>query len=289
MVRDARDVQTRVAATRRTKPPTEVQELAAVSHDGDTLARPRAGASAFAGHSYSDVVITAQARVHLGDSIKNVVNNFYGAGAARKGGLGNDDTALVQAILELLAAVMHTAQCICTLSGRTMTAVSILLPSSHLAYFEDALGRRRQIDVQFIGDWTSFHFILVRTFRNELYAQDVTDFKYRLFGRSGGKDFVDPQMPPPYASVFKAGRHVQMSFHSEVDAMHGRLLQERPAEATAFYSDWNTENIILVRRRKVFARFSTDRLPTSPWLRRTYLDLFKLRQKCSIQDQHTCC
>lgn len=213
LVRDARDVRTRVATTRRMTPATEVQELVAVRRDGDILVRPGAGASLRTGHSYSRVVITAQARVHLGDSIESVVNNFYGAGAAPKEELGEDDTALVQAVLEFIIAVIHTAHKFCILLERTMTAVSLLLPSSHLVYFEDALFRRAYIDVQFIGDWTSFHFILERMFHDDPYAQNVTNFKYRLFDRSRSQATIDPQRPPPYANVFKAGRHVQMSIH----------------------------------------------------------------------------
>lgn len=208
---------------RRNEAAQEQYEWTEASKHKDTLRTSQNGAGAptgvdsHGGHRFKRLRISGQARLHAGDQI--TVNNFYGpvaelqsrlAEEARSG--GGDAAVVVLAATILLVVCMETVTCFLTRLQCIITPGS--LPAQiqrRTAMFEDALGRFNTIDIDFVVDWTSFHFNLTRAFRNQPGFRRVADAGYRLFDQP--QYMIDPRRPPAFASVFSSGRHVRMCVH----------------------------------------------------------------------------
>jgi hypothetical protein len=115
--------------------------------------------------------------------------------------------ALVKALLQTNAGLLALLQI-------SMSALPKQV-SDELAVFEDALGRFQRIDLRFLDDWPAFRRRLEGDFHGTPGSRPILEMRYRLFDREGGNYLVDPRHPPPFAIVFKQGRHVQMSVHFE--------------------------------------------------------------------------
>jgi hypothetical protein len=173
------------------------------------------------GNMYSHVQVSNDARLHLGDSI--TINNFHPDSRKTK-------------MKSMVARIEVTEECLTTLLAafallkemlQTATGLLVLLQVTMSAYrltkqikdelvtFEDALGRFQRIDLLFIRDWPAFKQRLQSDFHGTSGSRRILKMRYRLFDRVRGNYLVDPRFPPPFTSVFKKGRHVQMSIHFE--------------------------------------------------------------------------
>jgi hypothetical protein len=173
------------------------------------------------GNMYSHVQVSNDARLHLGDSI--TVNNFHPDSRKTK-------------MKSMVARIEVTEECLTTLLAafvllkemlQTATGFLVLLQVTMSAYrltkqikdelvtFEDALGRFQRIDLLFINDWPAFKQRLESDFHGTPGSRRILEMRYRLSDRAKGNYLVDPRFPAPFTSVFKQGRHVQMSIHFE--------------------------------------------------------------------------
>jgi len=170
---------------------------------------------------YSRVRVSNDARVHLGDSI--TVNNHYCTSSTEK---EEHTVARIEVteefLMTLLAAFTLVKELLKTATGLLVllqvTMSGYRLPKQigeQLAVFEDALGRFERIDLRFLDSWLAFQQRLESNFQQRPGSRRVLNMSYRLCDRSGGKYMFDPRSPPPFAAVFKQGRHVQMSIHFE--------------------------------------------------------------------------
>lgn len=175
------------------------------------------------GNTYSRVRVSNEARVQLGDSI--TVNNHYSV-PNKAGGepiiarveLTEESLKTLLAAISLVKTLLQTATGLLVLLQATMSAYR--LPKQiddELAFFEDALGRFQRIDLRFLDNWPAFRRRLACDFQETPGSRRILEMRYRLFDRVGGNYIVDPRRPPPFASVFRQGRHVQMSIHFEWD------------------------------------------------------------------------
>jgi len=122
----------------------------------------------------------------------------------------------LSAAVGLVRALLQTTTGLFLLLQFTMSAYR--LPKQihdQLVTFEDALGRFQRIDLLFIKDWPAFRQRLESGFHGTSGSRRILEMKYRLCDRVKGNYLVDPRFPPPFTSVFKHGRHVQMSIHFE--------------------------------------------------------------------------
>jgi hypothetical protein len=217
--RDAHTQSSAICPTSRSKQATvhgTAQCSPDVSFDLQANSTVRAG-----GNMYSHVRVSNDARLHLGDSI--TINNYH------------RDSKEVDAE-HVVARVEITQEFLMTLSAavglvrallQTTTGLFVLLQvvmsgyrlpkqiGDKMAVFEDALGRCQRIDLLFINDWPAFKQRLECDFQAKPGSRRILTMNYRLFDRLRGDYLVDPRNPPPYTSVFRQGRHVQMSIHFE--------------------------------------------------------------------------
>lgn len=122
----------------------------------------------------------------------------------------------ISAAVGLVRAFLQTTTGLLVLLQVTMSAYRLPKQiSDELAVFEDALGRFQRIDLRFIDNWLVFRRRLECDFQGTPGSQRILNMEYRLVDRFRGDHIVDPRHPPPFASVFKDGRHVQMSMHFE--------------------------------------------------------------------------
>jgi len=173
------------------------------------------------GNMYSHVRVSNDARLHLGDSI--TINNYH------RDPKEDDEEHIVvrveivqeflmtlSAAVGLVRALLQTTTGLFLLLHFTMSACRLPKQmNDQLVTFEDALGRFQRIDLLFIKDWPAFTQRLESDFHGTSGSRRILEMKYRLCDRVKGNYLVDPRFPPPFTSVFKHGRHVQMSIHFE--------------------------------------------------------------------------
>jgi hypothetical protein len=175
------------------------------------------------GNMYSHVQVSNDARLHLGDSI--TINNFHPDSRKTKMKsmvarieITEECLTTLLAAFTLLKEMMQTATGLLLLLQVTMSAYRLTKQiGEELAVFEDALGRFQRIDLRFLDSWPAFRRRLECDFHGTPGSRRIIGMKYRLFDRVGQNRIVDPRHPPAFASVFKHGRHVQMSIHFEWD------------------------------------------------------------------------
>ena len=173
------------------------------------------------GNMYSHVRVSNDARLHLGDSI--TINNYHCDPKEDEEEHIVVRVEIVQEFLMTLSAAVGLVRALL----QTTTGLFLLLQFTMSAYrlpkqmndqlvtFEDALGRFQRIDLLFIKDWPAFKQRLQSDFHGTSGSRRILEMKYRLCDRVKGNYLVDPRFPPPFTSVFKHGRHVQMSIHFE--------------------------------------------------------------------------
>jgi hypothetical protein len=175
------------------------------------------------GNMYSHVQVSNDARLHLGDSI--TINNFHPDSRKTKMKsmvarveITEECLTTLLAAFTLLKEMMQTATGLLVLLQVTMSAYRLTKQiNDELVTFEDALGRFQRIDLRFLDSWPAFRRRLECDFHGIPGFRRIIKMKYRLFDRVGQNYIVDPRHPPPFASVFKHGRHVQMSIHFDWD------------------------------------------------------------------------
>jgi len=173
------------------------------------------------GNMYSHVRVSNDARLHLGDSI--TINNYHRDPKEDEEEHIVVRVEIVQEFLMTLSAAVGLVRALL----QTTTGLFLLLQFTMSAYrlpkqlndqlvtFEDALGRFQRIDILFIKDWPAFKQRLQSDFHGTSGSRRIIEMKYRLCDRVKRNYLVDPRSPPPFTSVFKHGRHVQMSIHFE--------------------------------------------------------------------------
>lgn len=176
------------------------------------------------GHSYHNFRVTEHGHVHAGDTY-NISHATFRGSATVETNYREVDVCL--ASCALLVAFLGTIEQLLLLI-QTMTRQKTKEPSlsqqiiHHTACFEDAFGVKFVIDINFIGDWEGFQYLLNHAFLNKRGSQRVADFGYRLYCRAKGNDPIhpDPLIAPPFATVFRPGEEVQMSIHFEWNELH---------------------------------------------------------------------
>jgi hypothetical protein len=195
------------------------------------------------GNMYSHIQVQEEARVHLGDSY--TVNNHYSGSitAAERHTVARVEVTeeflmTLSAFIVLVRTLLQTTTGLFLLLQAAMSAHGLAKQiSDETAMFEDALGRFQKIDLRFVDNWLVFRRRLECDFQGTPGSRRILKMKYRLFDRVSGNRLVDPRHPPPFASVFKHGRHVQMSIHFEWDEVSDKqcprcnMTQECSAEA----------------------------------------------------------
>jgi len=173
------------------------------------------------GNIYSHVRVSSDARLHLGDSI--TINNYHRDPKEDEEEHIVVRVEIVQEFLMTLSAAVGLVRALL----QTTTGLFLLLQftmsvyrlpkqmNDQLVTFEDALGRFQRIDLLFIKDWPAFKQRLESDFHGFSGSRRILEMKYRLCDRVKRNYLVDPRFPPPFTSVFKHGRHVQMSIHFE--------------------------------------------------------------------------
>jgi hypothetical protein len=173
------------------------------------------------GNMYSHVRVSDDARLHLGDSI--TINNYNRDSKeadeehiVARVEITQEFLMTLSAAVGLVRALLQTTTGLFLLLQVTMSAYRLPKQiNDELVTFEDALGRFQRIDLLFIKDLPEFTQRLKSDFHGTSGSRRILEMKYRLFDRVKGNYIVDPQFPPPFTSVFKQGRHVQMSIHFE--------------------------------------------------------------------------
>jgi len=208
------------------------------------------------GKMYSHVRVSNDARLHLGDSI--TINNYHRDPKEDEEEHIVVRVEIVQEFLMTLSAAVGLVRALL----QTTTGLFLLLHFTMSAYrlpkqlndqlvtFEDALGRFQRIDLLFLDNWPAFRQRLECDFQGNPGSRRVLEMRYRLFDKSRGDFLVDPRFPPPFTSVFRHGRHVQMSIHFEWNEVSDGqcprcgLEQERKARPHFFDEcNFNTETI----------------------------------------------
>ena len=176
------------------------------------------------GHSYDDVHVSDSARMHAGD-VFNISNATFQGSAGVTGRcqqsstLSNSQTVTIRlASCAILIAFLGTMEQLFLLMQaivrQHVVGPQLLTEITHkIATFEDALGKEVCIDVDFVGDWESFKFLLARAFTDKPGSQRIANAGYRLFRRGSRGDVYHPRHLPPFAEVFRHGEYVQMSIH----------------------------------------------------------------------------
>lgn len=175
------------------------------------------------GNTYSHVQVLEEARVHLGDSY--TVNNHYSGSIAAAEGhvvarfeVTKEFLMTLSAFIVLVRTLLQTTTGVFLLLQATMSARQLAKQiGDETAVFEDALGRCQRIDLRFLDNWSAFRRRLECDFQATPGSRRILKLKYRLFDRAKENFLVDPRHPPLFASLFKQGRHVQMSIHFEWD------------------------------------------------------------------------
>jgi hypothetical protein len=148
-------------------------------------------------HTYSNLIIGGHARVHAGNQI---VNNYYPNASPNpvvsSGGAAVRAVFIETLIKKLMANIPSQVQ-------------------QPLVSFEDAHGRRSQIDISFVASWDVFDIALRAAFANMPGHKRVMQNRYRLFDAYQGQVSVDPNNPPNFAATFRPGRKFFMSMHFE--------------------------------------------------------------------------
>jgi hypothetical protein len=173
------------------------------------------------GNIYNSVGVSADARAHLGDVV--TINHYYDGSTEAKGKqivarieITKECFTTFLAAIALVREMLQTATGLLVLLQVTMSAYRLTKQiHDELVTFEDALGRFQRIDLLFIKDWPTFTQRLESDFHGISGSQRILEMRYRLFDRVKKNYIVDPLFPPPFTSVFKQGRHVQMSIHFE--------------------------------------------------------------------------
>jgi hypothetical protein len=173
------------------------------------------------GNMYSHVRVSNDARLHLGDSI--TINNYH-----RDSRDANEEHVVARieitqeflmtlsAAVGLVRALLQTTTGLFLLLQVAMSAYRLPKQiSDELAVFEDALGIFQRIDLRFLDSWPRFRMRLESDFHETPGSRRILRMEYRLFDRLEANYLVNPRHPPPFASVFKQGRHLQMSIHFE--------------------------------------------------------------------------
>jgi hypothetical protein len=174
-----------------------------VEDTSSTLVTPEPGQHPSQGHMYSNLVIGGQARVHAGNQI---INNYYPN--------ANPDSVPPSGGAAFLSVFVETLIQLLVLLQRLMTDI----PSQFhqpLVCFEDAHGRRSQIDISFVASWDVFDLGLRVVFANMPGHERVIQNRYRLSDAYHGQLLVDPDCPPDFAATFRPGRKLFMSMHFE--------------------------------------------------------------------------
>jgi hypothetical protein len=154
-------------------------------------------------HTYSNLVIGGQARVHAGNQI---IKNYYPN--------ANTDSASSGSSAAFLAVFVETLIQLLVLLQRVMANIPSQVQQP-LVCFEDAHGRRSQIDISFVASWDVFDVALRAVFTNMPGHERVKQKRYRLFDAYQGQVLVDPNNPPDFAATFRPGRKFFMSMHFE--------------------------------------------------------------------------
>jgi hypothetical protein len=185
------------------------------------------------GHAYSYMHIEGSARAHMGDHYGDQVtinHNYLGLFAAMDMRLSqNADASEKAAIVRLAASIIFVVtlnamvhfllllQCFLhyaipkALQRRIPTLQNLI--DTQAVLFEDALGRFERIDINVVVDWTSFHYNLTCAFTNQPGHRRVAALGYRLFDQGRNDQVIDPNQPPPFASIFRPNKHLRMGIH----------------------------------------------------------------------------
>lgn len=178
------------------------------------------------GHTYQRLLVEGHARVHLGDQI--VVNHYYGQPRIARGHTEQDeatedntDDDMTLAATQLLQNFEgNTAQ---LLRFLRLTAAKLPLPKQiefKFVALEDALGETMFIDTGFVTDWTSFHYVLSRSFRNRPGHARVARGGYRLADQAQATLLFSPVRPAvAFDGLFEPGKYVQMSIIFQLDEL----------------------------------------------------------------------
>lgn len=156
------------------------------------------------GHTYRNLTISGQARVHAGNQI--TINN-YQAGVSTNASTKVGSAALGTVFLETLIQFLVLVQ-------RLMATVPIQVQQP-LVLFEDAHGRRSQIDINFVANWDVFEFGLLAAFSSVPGRERVIQNRYRLSDAYQKQVLFNPNSPPDFAATFRPGRKFYMSMHFE--------------------------------------------------------------------------
>jgi hypothetical protein len=219
--RDAHTQSSAICPTSRSKQAT-VHETADYSPDV-SFELQASSTVKIGGNMYSHVRVSNDARLHLGDSI--TINNYNRDSKeadeehiVARVEITQEFLMTLSAAVGLVRALLQTTTGLFLLLQVTMSAYRLTKQvNDELVTFEDALGRFQRIDLLFIRDWRAFTKRLESDFHGTSGSRRILEMRYRLFDREGGNYLVDPRYPPPFTSVFKHGRHVQMSIHFEWD------------------------------------------------------------------------
>jgi hypothetical protein len=217
--RDAHTQSSAICPTSRSKQAT-VHETADYSPDV-SFELQASSTVKIGGNMYSHVRVSNDARLHLGDSI--TINNYNRDSKeadeehiVARVEITQEFLMTLSAAVGLVRALLQTTTGLFLLLQVTMSAYRLTKQvNDELVTFEDALGRFQRIDLLFIKDWPEFTQRLKSDFHGTSGSRRILEMKYRLFDRVKGNYIVDPRFPPPFTSVFKQGRHVQMSIHFE--------------------------------------------------------------------------
>jgi hypothetical protein len=167
---------------------------------------------------YSHVQVSNDARLHLGDSI-TINNNYHGDSKEAdeevhfaRVEITHEFLMTLSAAVGLVRALLQTTTGFLILLQFAMSACQLPKQiSDELAVFEDALGNFQRINLKILDSWPEFQRRLEFDFKHRPGSRRILEMRYRLSDRVGGDYLVDPRHPPPFASVFTRGRHVQMS------------------------------------------------------------------------------
>lgn len=168
-----------------------------------SLERPEAGQRPSYGHMYSNLVIGGQARVHAGDQI---INHYYPN--------ANTEPVSLSGGAVFLSVFIETLIQLLVLLQRLMANIPSQVHQP-LVSFEDAHGRRSQIDISFVASWDVFDVALRAAFANMPGHERVIQYRYRLSDAYQAPVLIDPNGPPDYVATFRPGSKFFMSMHFE--------------------------------------------------------------------------
>lgn len=189
-----------------------------VFNDGSFEVGATVGKIVGRGHSYEELQMSGNARMHAGDThninISGPVTNLrvsYGASIESIHGRDAADQIASDLRLECKKTALEFLWMLQRLFSRVALPKQVAL---HVAYLEDALGNFHKVDPGLMN-WERLHCEIAVSFSGQPGNLRVAQKRYRFVDDSRSGDLIDPKKPPRFTDIFQPGRHVRMNMHFE--------------------------------------------------------------------------